>query len=96
MAQTDPSGEKSPHYIISDRPMTEEEWIRERWWGMNALWSVAWGYLLYSFAFITGTKLEDKFRRYLDLSKAGLAAEHRWLRSLLGALKHKRAQTGTE
>jgi hypothetical protein len=30
VAQTDPSGEKSPHYIISDRPMTEEEWIRER------------------------------------------------------------------
>jgi phage terminase small subunit len=30
VAQTDPSGEKPPHYIISDRPMTEEEWIRER------------------------------------------------------------------
>ena len=30
VAQTDPSGEKAPHYIISDRPMTEEEWIRER------------------------------------------------------------------
>jgi hypothetical protein len=30
VAQTDPSGEQSPHYIISDRPMTEEEWIRER------------------------------------------------------------------
>jgi hypothetical protein len=30
MAQTDPSGDKSPHYIISDHPMTEEEWIRER------------------------------------------------------------------
>jgi hypothetical protein len=30
VAQTDPSGEKTPHYIISDRPMTEEEWIRER------------------------------------------------------------------
>jgi hypothetical protein len=29
-ALTDPSGEKSPRYIISDRPMTEEEWIRER------------------------------------------------------------------
>ena len=30
VAQTDPSGEKPPRYIISDRPMTEEEWIRER------------------------------------------------------------------
>ena len=30
VAQTDPSGERAPHYIISDRPMTEEEWIRER------------------------------------------------------------------
>jgi hypothetical protein len=29
-ALTDPSGEKPPRYIISDRPMTEEEWIRER------------------------------------------------------------------
>jgi hypothetical protein len=29
VAQTDPSDEKSPHYIISDRPMTEEEWERE-------------------------------------------------------------------
>jgi phage terminase small subunit len=29
-AITDPSGEKPPRYIISDRPMTEEEWIRER------------------------------------------------------------------
>jgi hypothetical protein len=34
VAQTDPSGENAPRYIISDRPMTEEEWIRERW-GMN-------------------------------------------------------------
>ncbi len=30
VAQTDPSGEKPPHYIISDRPMTEEKWERER------------------------------------------------------------------
>ena len=30
VAQTDPSGEHAPRYIISDRPMTEEEWIRER------------------------------------------------------------------
>jgi len=30
VAQTDPSGEKAPRYIISDRPLTEEEWIRER------------------------------------------------------------------
>jgi hypothetical protein len=30
IAQTDPSGENAPRYIISDRPMTEEEWIRER------------------------------------------------------------------
>jgi hypothetical protein len=30
VAQTDPSGEKAPRYIISERPMTEEEWIRER------------------------------------------------------------------
>jgi hypothetical protein len=30
VAQTDPSGEKAPCYIISDRPLTEEEWIRER------------------------------------------------------------------
>jgi len=29
-ALTDPSGEKPPRYIISDRPMTEEQWIRER------------------------------------------------------------------
>jgi hypothetical protein len=27
---TDPSGEKPPRNIISDRPMSEEEWIRER------------------------------------------------------------------
>ena len=27
IAQTDPSGENAPRYIISDRPMTEEEWI---------------------------------------------------------------------
>jgi hypothetical protein len=25
-----PSGEKPPRYIISDHPLTEEEWIRER------------------------------------------------------------------
>ena len=30
MAQTDPSGDNAPRYIISERPMTEEEWIRER------------------------------------------------------------------
>jgi len=30
VAQTDPSGENVPRYIISDRPMTEEEWIRQR------------------------------------------------------------------
>jgi phage terminase small subunit len=30
IAQTDPSGEHAPRYIISDRPMTEEEWERER------------------------------------------------------------------
>jgi hypothetical protein len=30
VAVSDPSGERAPHYIISDRPMTEEEWIRER------------------------------------------------------------------
>jgi hypothetical protein len=30
VAQTDPSGENAPRYIITDRPMTEEEWIRER------------------------------------------------------------------
>jgi hypothetical protein len=30
VAQTDPSGENAPRYIISDRPMTEAEWIRER------------------------------------------------------------------
>ena len=30
VAQTDPSGENAPRYIISDRPLTEEEWIRER------------------------------------------------------------------
>jgi len=30
VAQTDPSGEHAPRYIISDRPMTEAEWIRER------------------------------------------------------------------
>jgi phage terminase small subunit len=29
VAQTDPSGENAPRYIISDRPMTEEEWARE-------------------------------------------------------------------
>ena len=53
VAQTDPSGENAPRYIISDRPMTEEEWIRERCGGVNALWPVAWGCLLRSFAFIT-------------------------------------------
>jgi phage terminase small subunit len=30
VAVTDPSGEKAPRYIISDHPMTEEEWARER------------------------------------------------------------------
>jgi phage terminase small subunit len=30
VAVTDPSGENAPRYIISDRPMTEEEWARER------------------------------------------------------------------
>jgi hypothetical protein len=30
IAQTDPSGENAPRYIIADRPMTAEEWIRER------------------------------------------------------------------
>jgi hypothetical protein len=30
VAQTDPFGENAPRYIISDRPMTEEEWTRER------------------------------------------------------------------
>jgi phage terminase small subunit len=30
VAQTDPSGEKPPRCIISDHPMTEEEWMRER------------------------------------------------------------------
>ena len=30
IAQTDPSGENAPRYILSERPMTEEEWIRER------------------------------------------------------------------
>jgi hypothetical protein len=30
VAQTDPSGEHAPRYIISDHVMSEEEWIRER------------------------------------------------------------------
>jgi phage terminase small subunit len=30
VAQTDPSGENAPRYILSERPLTEEEWIRER------------------------------------------------------------------
>jgi hypothetical protein len=30
VAPTDPSGENAPRYINSDRPMTEQEWIRER------------------------------------------------------------------
>jgi hypothetical protein len=30
VAQTDPSGENAPRYIVSDRPMTAEEWERER------------------------------------------------------------------
>jgi hypothetical protein len=30
VAQTDPSGENAPRYIISDRPLTAEEWERER------------------------------------------------------------------
>ena len=30
VAVTDPSGEKAPRYLISDHPMTEEEWERER------------------------------------------------------------------
>jgi phage terminase small subunit len=29
VAQNDPSGEHAPRYIISERPMTEEEWIRD-------------------------------------------------------------------
>ena len=31
VAVTDPSGERAPRYIISDHPMTEEEWEREHW-----------------------------------------------------------------
>jgi hypothetical protein len=30
VAQTDPSGENAPRYIISERPMSEQEWERER------------------------------------------------------------------
>jgi hypothetical protein len=30
VAQTDPSGENAPRYILSERPMTEEEWIQPR------------------------------------------------------------------
>ena len=30
VAQTDPSGENAPRYIVSDPPMTEGEWERER------------------------------------------------------------------
>jgi hypothetical protein len=30
VAQTDPSGENAPRYIISDHVMSEEDWIRER------------------------------------------------------------------
>jgi hypothetical protein len=30
VAQTDPSGEKPPRYILSDHVMSEAEWIRER------------------------------------------------------------------
>jgi phage terminase small subunit len=30
VAVTDPSGESAPRYLISDHPMTEEEWARER------------------------------------------------------------------
>jgi phage terminase small subunit len=30
VAQTDPSGENAPRYILSECPLTEEEWIRER------------------------------------------------------------------
>jgi hypothetical protein len=28
VAQTDPSGENAPRYIISDRPLTEEQGLR--------------------------------------------------------------------
>jgi hypothetical protein len=35
IAQTDPSGEHAPRYIISDRPMTEEEMGTGAMWGMN-------------------------------------------------------------
>jgi hypothetical protein len=35
VAQTDPSGENAPRYIISDRPLTEEEWVRERCGGVT-------------------------------------------------------------
>jgi hypothetical protein len=30
VAQTDPSGEHAPRYILPERPLTEEEWIREQ------------------------------------------------------------------
>ena len=30
VAQTDPSGEHAPRYILADRPLTAEEWERER------------------------------------------------------------------
>ena len=52
VAQTDPSGENAPRYIISDRPMTEEEWIRAVWWGMNAPYCRSRGVI----SFITGRR----------------------------------------
>jgi hypothetical protein len=35
VAQTDPSGENAPRYIISDHVMSEEEWDTRAVWGMN-------------------------------------------------------------
>ena len=45
VAQTDPSGENAPRYIISDRPMTEQD-------GNGS--GAGNEHLLCSFAFITG------------------------------------------
>ena len=70
VAQTDPSGEHAPRYIISDRPLTEEEWIRERCGGMNDLLPVAWGYLLCSFALVTG----ETTARPLSICPNGMGA----------------------
>ena len=52
VAQTDPSGENAPRYIISDRPYDRRGVDSGAVWRVNAPLAARWGSLLRSFAFI--------------------------------------------